>query len=85
MPRLYREAPLNSIWEGSGNVTALDVLRALGRAPGSADARAGRDRPRRGRATAGSTRRPRSCARSCKEAGADSRGTRPGGWPAGSP
>ena len=29
MPRLYREAPLNSIWEGSGNVTALDVLRAL--------------------------------------------------------
>jgi putative acyl-CoA dehydrogenase len=38
MPRLYREAPLNSIWEGSGNVTALDVLRALARAPGSADA-----------------------------------------------
>jgi putative acyl-CoA dehydrogenase len=37
MPRLYREAPLNSIWEGSGNVTALDVLRALTRAPGSAD------------------------------------------------
>ena len=31
MPRLYREAPLNSIWEGSGNVTALDVLRALAR------------------------------------------------------
>ena len=29
MPRLYREAPLNSIWEGSGNVMALDVLRAL--------------------------------------------------------
>jgi len=38
MPRLYREAPLNSIWEGSGNVTALDVLRALARAPGSAAA-----------------------------------------------
>jgi putative acyl-CoA dehydrogenase len=33
MPRLYREAPLNGIWEGSGNVNALDVLRALGRAP----------------------------------------------------
>jgi putative acyl-CoA dehydrogenase len=32
-PRLYREAPLNSIWEGSGNVNALDVLRALGREP----------------------------------------------------
>src|SRR4051794_2669733 len=30
MPRLYRQAPLNSIWEGSGNVMALDVLRALG-------------------------------------------------------
>ncbi len=34
MPRLYREAPLNSIWEGSGNVNALDVLRALDREPG---------------------------------------------------
>src|SRR3977135_2591804 len=29
LPRLYREAPLNSIWEGSGNVNALDVLRAV--------------------------------------------------------
>jgi putative acyl-CoA dehydrogenase len=38
MPRLYREAPLNSIWEGSGNVTALDVLRALARAPAAAQA-----------------------------------------------
>ena len=34
MPRLYREMPLNSIWEGSGNVMALDVLRALGRGAG---------------------------------------------------
>jgi putative acyl-CoA dehydrogenase len=33
MPRLYREMPLSSIWEGSGNVMALDVLRALGREP----------------------------------------------------
>jgi putative acyl-CoA dehydrogenase len=33
MPRLYREAPLNSIWEGSGNVIALDVLRAITREP----------------------------------------------------
>ncbi|MGZ4615498.1 MAG: acyl-CoA dehydrogenase family protein, partial [Actinomycetes bacterium] len=33
LPRLYREAPLNSIWEGSGNVNALDVLRALSREP----------------------------------------------------
>ncbi|RBY92328.1 DNA alkylation response protein [Blastococcus sp. TBT05-19] len=31
LPRLYRQAPLNSIWEGSGNVIALDVLRALER------------------------------------------------------
>ena len=35
MPRLYREAPLNSIWEGSGNVNALDVLRAMSREPES--------------------------------------------------
>jgi putative acyl-CoA dehydrogenase len=33
LARLYREAPLNSIWEGSGNVNALDVLRALDHAP----------------------------------------------------
>ncbi|BCJ56507.1 DNA alkylation response protein [Actinoplanes sp. NBRC 14428] len=38
LPRLYRDAPLNSIWEGSGNVQALDVLRALRRDPGSLDA-----------------------------------------------
>jgi putative acyl-CoA dehydrogenase len=31
LPRLYRQAPLNSVWEGSGNVIALDVLRAMGR------------------------------------------------------
>ncbi|ABW15771.1 acyl-CoA dehydrogenase domain protein [Parafrankia sp. EAN1pec] len=35
LPRLYREAPLNGIWEGSGNVNALDVVRALGREPAS--------------------------------------------------
>jgi putative acyl-CoA dehydrogenase len=33
MPRLYREAPLNAIWEGSGNVIALDILRTLAREP----------------------------------------------------
>ena len=33
MPRLYREAPINSIWEGSGNVVGLDVLRAMTREP----------------------------------------------------
>ncbi len=35
MPRLYREAPLNSIWEGSGNINALDVLRILRKQPES--------------------------------------------------
>ena len=50
LPRLYRHAPLNSIWEGSGNIQCLDVLRALAREPeaGEAllarlDAAAGRD------------------------------------------
>ena len=57
MPRLYREAPLNSIWEGSGNVIALDVLRALAREPGRA-----RGVPRRGRR--GRRRRRRASTRS---------------------
>jgi putative acyl-CoA dehydrogenase len=38
MPRIYRETPLNSIWEGSGNVNALDVLRAMVRTPAAVDA-----------------------------------------------
>jgi putative acyl-CoA dehydrogenase len=38
MPRLYREAPVNSIWEGSGNVNALDLLRALAKRPASLEA-----------------------------------------------
>jgi putative acyl-CoA dehydrogenase len=38
MPRLYREAPVNSVWEGSGNVNALDVLRAMAREPESVTA-----------------------------------------------
>jgi putative acyl-CoA dehydrogenase len=38
LPRLYREAPVNSIWEGSGNVQCLDVLRALDRSPETVDA-----------------------------------------------
>lgn len=38
LPRLYREAPLVSIWEGSGNVAALDVLRAMNREPETVDA-----------------------------------------------
>jgi putative acyl-CoA dehydrogenase len=38
LPRLYRQAPLNSIWEGSGNVQCLDVLRALQKEPRVRDA-----------------------------------------------
>ncbi|MDQ1439315.1 MAG: putative acyl-CoA dehydrogenase [Acidimicrobiaceae bacterium] len=38
MPRLFRESPLNGIWEGSGNVICLDVLRAMAREPQSLDA-----------------------------------------------
>jgi putative acyl-CoA dehydrogenase len=38
LPRLYRESPVNSVWEGAGNVNALDVLRAIERAPDSLDA-----------------------------------------------
>ena len=38
LARLYREAPLNSIWEGSGNVNALDVLRAVSREPAAVEA-----------------------------------------------
>src|SRR5688572_8487173 len=38
LPRLYRQAPLNSIWEGSGNIQCLDVLRALRKEPASAEA-----------------------------------------------
>ncbi len=38
LPLMYREAPLNSVWEGSGNVNALDVLRALSREPAALEA-----------------------------------------------
>ena len=70
MPRLYREAPLNSIWEGSGNVNALDLLRALAKQPASLDAYAAEvgararrrraARPRCGGAARRARRRPRS-------------------------
>jgi putative acyl-CoA dehydrogenase len=48
MPRLYRQAPLNSIWEGAGNLMALDALRALLRAPETRDALAAELEPARG-------------------------------------
>jgi putative acyl-CoA dehydrogenase len=38
MPRLYRQAPVNGIWEGSGNVICLDVLRAMAKDPQAVDA-----------------------------------------------
>jgi putative acyl-CoA dehydrogenase len=38
LPRIYREAPLNSIWEGSGNVICLDVFRAMGKEPKTLEA-----------------------------------------------
>ena len=38
MPQLFRESPLNSIWEGCGNIQSLDVLRALSKSPQTADA-----------------------------------------------
>jgi putative acyl-CoA dehydrogenase len=38
LPRLYRQAPLNSIWEGCGNIQCLDVLRALAREPATREA-----------------------------------------------
>jgi putative acyl-CoA dehydrogenase len=51
MPRLFRQSPLNAIWEGSGNVIALDLLRAVAREPegvealrGFLDGARGRDR-----------------------------------------
>jgi putative acyl-CoA dehydrogenase len=37
LPRLYREAPVNSIWEGAGNIMCLDVLRAMERTPNAGD------------------------------------------------
>ncbi|GAA5178406.1 isovaleryl-CoA dehydrogenase [Niveibacterium umoris] len=47
--RIYREMPVNSIWEGSGNVMCLDVLRALGRSHAAADALAAELAPAGGR------------------------------------
>ncbi|NBB91718.1 MAG: DNA alkylation response protein [Gammaproteobacteria bacterium] len=48
LPRLYREAPVNAIWEGSGNVQCLDVLRAAQRDPASLEALLVYLEPRRG-------------------------------------
>jgi putative acyl-CoA dehydrogenase len=49
MPRLYRQMPLNSIWEGSGNVMCIDVLRAIAKHPDCRDALAAEVAPALGR------------------------------------
>ena len=82
MPRLFRESPLNSIWEGSGNVNALDVLRALRAAR---VARRVADRGRRG----ARRRRParRAPSNDVLQALAESQDAEAGraGWPRGWP
>lgn len=50
LPRLYREAPVNAVWEGSGNVNALDVLRVLAKQPESIEAFFDEIRPARSEA-----------------------------------
>jgi putative acyl-CoA dehydrogenase len=49
MPRLFKQSPLNSIWEGSGNVMCLDTLRAMGRHPKSVEVLAAEIAPALGR------------------------------------
>ena len=90
MPRLYRQAPLNSIWEGSGNVIALDVLRALGRSSESLAAVSAELELARGadarfddavEAAAGGARRPRG-AGAARPPGGRAAGAVPAGLPA---
>jgi putative acyl-CoA dehydrogenase len=52
LPRIYRQSPLNSIWEGSGNVICIDVMRALAREPQTAEALVGELESSRGVNTA---------------------------------
>ncbi len=63
MPRLFRESPLNSIWEGSGNVQCLDVLRAMIKEPASLEAYLRRGRRRAPSPSPASTPTPGRCAR----------------------
>ena len=80
MPLYYREAPLNSIWEGSGNVICLDILRTLAREPGRGRACARSSRPPAGSTPAydaGSTR----CAAAWPEPAPEAkRAGSPSGW-----
>ncbi len=66
MPRLYREAPL-SIWEGSGNVAALDTLRAMTRQPGTVEAFLEELDQVAGPTTGWTTRSPASTSRSATD------------------
>ena len=85
MPLLYREAPLNSVWEGSGNVNALDVLRALAREPEALEAWITEVGLARGADARLDRRRSTStCWRLLGDAGRRSRSA-PAGWPAGWP
>ena len=52
MPRLYREAPVNAIWEGSGNVQCLDIARAIQRSPQTLEAYIAEVDPMKGESTA---------------------------------
>ena len=76
MARLYREAPLNGIWEGSGNIIALDVLRAAARSPQSVPAFLDEVRRSRRAPTAASTGWSTGSRRSCSTATSTRRGAR---------
>ena len=76
LPRLYREAPLQSIWEGSGNVAALDALRALTRQPEAAEAFFGELEE-----TAGADRRLDDAVAGCTRRRLNRRSRRPAAWP----
>ena len=82
MPRLYRESPLNSIWEGSGNVQCLDVLRAMVRGPEALEAFFAEVAEARRRRRRASTPRPSSCAPSSATSTGSSRapGASSSGW-----
>ena len=82
LPRLYREAPLVSIWEGSGNVAALDTLRAMAQGTGGHRGVLRRARPGRGHRRRATTTRWPCCARSSATPTSSStgRGTSSSGW-----
>ena len=72
MPLLYRDAPLNSIWEGSGNVAALDVLRAMVKEPAGLPAFLAECALAAGGGSGGSTSISRACARAQRRCSATS-------------